>query len=164
VSMQPRLFFLRKLIVVLSAAVGTVLLVWGASTYFGYATRSGPIQPAQIQVLDGDTIRAHGKIYRLVGFDTPEAGTGARCESERVLADRATARLQQIVAAGDIELKQIPCSCPPGTEGTQQCNHGRLCGVLTSRGHDVGQILIGEGLAHPLICSETRCPPRRRWC
>lgn len=155
---------MRKLIVVLSASVGAVLLAWGASTYFGYAAPSGPIQPAQIRVLDGDTIRVHGKTYRLVGFDTPEAGTGARCESERLLADRATARLQQIVTAGNIELKQIPCSCPPGTEGTQQCNLGRLCGVLTSRGRDVGNILIEEGLAHALICGETRCPPRKLWC
>lgn len=155
---------MRKLIVVLSASVGAVLLAWGASTYFGDATPNGPIQPGQIQVLDGDTIRAHGKIYRLVGFDTPETGTGARCEYERVLADRATARLQQIVTAGSLELQQIPCSCPPGTEGTQQCNLGRLCGVLTSRGRDVGDILIGESLAHPLICSGTSCPPRKLWC
>ena len=37
--------------------------------------------------------------------------------------------------------------CPSGTEGTQRCNYGRLCAVLTSAGRDVAAVMIAEGLA-----------------
>jgi endonuclease YncB( thermonuclease family) len=43
---------------------------------------------APIQVIDGDTVRADGQIYRLVGFDAPENGDRAQCSSERFLAAR----------------------------------------------------------------------------
>jgi endonuclease YncB( thermonuclease family) len=122
------------------------------------------IEPRSIQVVDGDTILANGQTYRLVGFDAPESGMQARCESERTLAARATARLRQLVVGGALRLKRMPCACPLGTEGTKKCNYGRLCGVLTSQGRDVGAILIGEGLARSYICSGTRCPPRQKWC
>ena len=46
--------------------------------------RAEPISPAEISVSDGDTIRAHGKTYRLVGFDTPEIDR-AKCAIERQL-------------------------------------------------------------------------------
>jgi hypothetical protein len=49
-----------------------------------------PIEPGAIEVIDGDTIRAYGvAVVRLVGFDTPETGYHARCESGGVapLAD-----------------------------------------------------------------------------
>ena len=101
-----------------------------------------------ITVIDGDTVRANDQTYRLVGFDTPESGDRAQCQSERMLAARATARLQQIIAAGKIRLERVNCACRPGTEGTSSCNYGRLCAVLTADGHDVGELLISEGLAH----------------
>ena len=34
---------------------------------------------AQIDVVDGDTVRTNGQIYRLVGFNTPESGLDAQC-------------------------------------------------------------------------------------
>jgi hypothetical protein len=51
----------------------------------------------------------------------------------------------------------------PGEEGTSRCNYGRVCGVLTVGGREVGQILIAEGLAHPYVCSGTSCPKRQPW-
>jgi hypothetical protein len=39
--------------------------------------------PGAIEVIDGDTIRAHGVVFRLVGLDAPETGFRARCEAER---------------------------------------------------------------------------------
>ena len=48
-----------------------------------------PIQPGQIRVIDGDTIRAALATYRLVGFDAPETYR-AKCPSERELGNRAT--------------------------------------------------------------------------
>ena len=81
----------------------------------------------------------------------------ARCEAERTLAAKATGKLRQLVAGGGLELTLVPCSCPPGTEGTPACNYGRSCGVLKAAGKDVGGLLIMDGLAKPYHCSGTRC-------
>lgn len=117
-----------------------------------------------IQVVDGDTVRSGGKIYRLVGFNTPEAGRLARCGEERTLAAQAAARLRDLVDGSETALTRVSCACPPGTEGTPECNHGRLCGTLTADGRDVGRILIAEGLAEPYRCWGSSCPRRRDWC
>jgi endonuclease YncB( thermonuclease family) len=122
-----------------------------------------PINPGDVWVADGDTIRAHGKTYRLVGFDAPETAR-ARCAAEQQLGARATERLQAIVNLGALDLTEVRCSCAPGTHGTRSCNFGRLCGKLTAKGEDVGTILIREGLARPFHCGEHRCPRRQGWC
>jgi len=126
--------------------------------------RPSPNPSGQIDVIDGDTVRFDGATYRLVGFDTPERGDNARCDDERRRADAAMARLRALIAGGDAHLVRVPCSCRPGTEGTRNCNFGRLCGSLSIGGRDVGGILIGEGLAHSYVCSATSCPRRRPWC
>jgi endonuclease YncB( thermonuclease family) len=115
-------------------------------------------------VIDGDTVRFDGGIYRLVGFDTPERGDRARCDDERRRSDAATSRLRTLVARGDVSLKRVACACRKGLEGTRECNYGRLCGSLSVYGQDVGQTLIREGLAHPYVCGATSCPPRKPWC
>jgi endonuclease YncB( thermonuclease family) len=109
-------------------------------------------------------VRLNGAVYRLVGFDTPERGDKARCDDERRRAEAATMLLRALVASGDARLVRVACSCRPGTEGTQNCNFGRLCGSLLVGGQDVGATLISEGLAHPYVCGTTSCPPRRPWC
>jgi endonuclease YncB( thermonuclease family) len=126
--------------------------------------RPDPRQSGPIDVVDGDTVRYEGFTYRLVGFDTPERGDRARCDDERQRAERATQRLRGLISAGSPRLTRVACACRPGDEGTSRCNYGRLCGVLMVGGRDVGQILIGEGLAHPYVCSGTSCPKRRPWC
>ena len=125
---------------------------------------SKPIAPGAVQVVDGDTIRLRRQTVRLVGFDTPETGIDARCEGERNLAARATARLRALVAGGRLDLQIVSCSCRPGTEDTQRCNYGRACGVLKARGRDVGATLISEGLARSYVCGASSCPPRSSWC
>lgn len=115
-------------------------------------------------VIDGDTVRWQGRAVRLVGFDTPETGDRARCQSERARGDRATARLRELVASGEVKLELVRCACRPETEGTSACNFGRSCGVLTIDGRDAGNILIGEGLARPYLCGQFSCPPRGSWC
>jgi len=118
-----------------------------------------------IQVVDGDTIRTNGLVYRLVGFDAPET-IDAKCPQERMLGERATARLKAIVTVSrhSLELTEVRCSCRPGTEGTRSCNFGRRCGLLKASGEDVGQILIREGLARPYVCGRYGCPKRQPWC
>lgn len=96
-------------------------------------------------------------------FDTPEKGDLARCDPERALAEQATRRLSELIVGG-AALTRVACACRPSTEGTQSCNFGRLCGRLTANGRDVGDILIGEGLAHRYVCGVLGCPRRPGWC
>jgi endonuclease YncB( thermonuclease family) len=124
---------------------------------------AAPIEPSQVKVIDGDTIRVAGETFRLVGFDTPETYR-ARCPAERELGNRAAFRLRQLVTGGGVDLERVRCACRPDTVGTQRCNHGRSCGLLNVRGRDVGSVLISEGLARPFICGQTSCPPQRSWC
>jgi endonuclease YncB( thermonuclease family) len=119
------------------------------------------VKANDIYVIDGDTIEALGKRIRLVGFDAPELGAHARCGLERMLAARATSRLRQMIKlSDDIDLQIVECSCRPGTEGTMACNYGRACGYLAVDGQDVGDVLIAENLAHPLVCGKYSCPRR----
>jgi endonuclease YncB( thermonuclease family) len=123
-----------------------------------------PVQPKDIGIVDGDTITLRGNSYqiRLRGFDTPETGWGARCSAERALADKATRRLTEIVAAGGIDLTIIACPCWR-QKGYRACNDGRDCGVMKAKGRNVADILIGEGLARPLHCGKA-CPVAYSWC
>jgi endonuclease YncB( thermonuclease family) len=139
------------------------LLIVLAIAIMSAAAGADPVAPAEIQVVDGDTIRVAGETFRLVGFDAPETYR-ARCPSERDLGNRATFRLRQLIAGGGLDLEPVECSCPIGTQGTLICNYGRSCGVLRVRGKDVAEIMIGEALAHPLVCGATRCPKRSGWC
>ena len=100
-----------------------------------------PIDPGGFRVLDGDTVAVAGVTYRLIGFDTPEQGSRAKCAGEAALAERATSRLRAIVAAGGLDLARVACACRAATEGTPSCNYGRLCAVLRSSGQDVAEII-----------------------
>ncbi|CAK07614.1 MULTISPECIES: thermonuclease family protein [Rhizobium] len=125
----------------------------------------GPVDQA-FTVTDGDTVHVAGERAgtRLVGFNTPEKFS-PQCEYERKLGERASSRLRELVKSPNLQLTKVPCACPAGSEGTDACNHGRSCGVLKVDGRDVGQILIGEGLAVPFICEGNRCPRTPRpWC
>lgn len=159
----------RYQLVELFVIIGIILMLWGALS-LGRVTSalkqapSGWLESVRIEILDGHSIRSGRQIYRLIGFNTPESGDNAACERERNLAAEATRRLRQLVAGAELDLRRVPCTCPRGTEGTGQCNYGRLCGTLTVRGQDVGTILIAEGLAERYVCGPTSCPPRKSWC
>jgi hypothetical protein len=159
----------RYQIVELFVVIGAILLLWGGSSLLkiSSAIDQGPttwLESVRLDIIDGDSIRTGRQVYRLVGFNTPEAGDNARCAHERALAEKAARRLRQLVAGGALDLRRVPCACAPGTEGTGQCNYGRYCGTLKVRGQDVGAILIAEGLAERYECKGTSCPPRKNWC
>ena len=127
----------------------------------------GTLRSSDVRIIDGDTVNIRGITpnVRLVGFNAPETWRPS-CTAERQVGERATARLNQLVRnAASIEFERVACSCRPGTEGTDRCNFGRLCGSLFVDGQDVGRTLIGEGLAVPYRCGRTSCPPRpQAWC
>jgi micrococcal nuclease len=154
--------------IVAATAFGAVLaLAWlnGPPTAARQMSASiDAIPRSQVAVVDGDTIRVHGKLTRLVGFNAPETFE-PRCGSELRLGGQATARLRDLVATRLLEFVAVACACRPGTEGTPQCNYGRACGILRADGRNVGDILIAEGLAVPFVCRGTGCPPTPRpWC
>jgi endonuclease YncB( thermonuclease family) len=127
-----------------------------------------PIEPSEIKVSDGDTVRAHGERYRLVGFDTPETWSRRRAvpPHERALGKQARKRLKQLIAAGGVDLEEVPCACTKHTRLDDQgrCRtNGRLCAVLSVNGENVGRTLIAEGLAREFICSATECPKQLPW-
>ena len=95
--------------------------------YF-YMTRTGPQVPralepsrltvtGEIAVVDGDTVRHQGQLYRLVGFDTPEKGDLARCEQERRLAEKATQRLRQLIISSNADLRASLASADRARKG-----------------------------------------------
>jgi endonuclease YncB( thermonuclease family) len=96
------------------AAVGALLVTLLMPYWDQFAAKNakGPtiIGAPRIEVIDGDTIRANGQTYRLVGYDAPETGLNAKCESERRLAARATSRLRQIVAFSE---SHVPAHLAP---------------------------------------------------
>lgn len=133
-----------------------VLLAGGAGWHFfrTLPASGGACVEAQItSCYDGDTCRAWldgGEVrVRLVGFDTPELGNGARCAGEQQLALRARERLRQLVAAADERRL-----CPQGYD-----RYDRLLARLLLDGRDVAATMIGEGLARPYAGGA-----RAGWC
>lgn len=120
---------------------------------------------AEIAVVDGDTIEAHGQRYRMIGYDTPEVATPRRKvgADERAMALLAKERLGELLHVGALDLTEVPCSCSKGALSNGTCNHGRKCAVLSLDGKNVGATLIAEELAVPYVCSATKCPRMPNW-
>ncbi len=137
-----------------------------ACATLAYAANSGPVDPKHVEAVEGDTIDVGPDVvrFRLVGFDTPASGSGAKCTAERERGNEAKRKLQQLVAGGDLNLQRVDCACARGTEGTAACNQGRFCGVLKAGGKDVADIMIEAGLAEKYICGRDTCPAPKNWC
>lgn len=100
-------------------------------------TRPPAPQPVQLlRVVDGDTvdnqIGEHQRRVRLLGIDTPERDECGH--------DDATDHLDALLADAIITLSHDAAA-------DQEDQYGRLLGYLDADDHDVGLILINEGLA-----------------
>ena len=92
-------------------------------------------------------LTGHEVTARLVGLDTAETKTPG-CDAELAHGRRATLRLRQLVAGGEVEMKR---------KGDDR--YGRVLVVLTVDGVDVADTLVLEGLAVPYSGGK-----RINWC
>ena len=103
----------------------------------------------RIRVIDGDTFDYGGMRVRIADIDTAEVN--GRCAYETDLAARATGRLRELLAGGDIAMHPLP-------GGRDEDRYGRKLRIVTLGGRSVGDVLVAEGLAR--IWTGRRQP----WC
>ena len=90
-------------------------------------------------VVDGDTIWYQGTKIRVADINAPEVSK-PDCAREAMLGDEATARLTELLNAGNFALVR-----PAGTPDRD--NYGRALRELHRNGESLGAVLVGEGLA-----------------
>lgn len=117
--------------------------------YFASLPERTRLLPAEIHVIDGDTIAVGGQRYRLTGYDTPETYQ-ARCDREKALGDRATKRLRTLVRSR----RPVELLVARGRD-----KFGRRLARLLVGSRDVGDILVAEGLARRFDAGQ-----REGWC
>jgi micrococcal nuclease len=104
---------------------------------------------AAFVVVDGDTIKApFGPTYRILGYDTPETSF-AKCTAERELGLAAKARLEELLARGEVRV----------LESGKSDRYGRTLARVTIDGEDLAVVMVREGLARPY-----RGEKRQSWC
>jgi len=91
-----------------------------------------------LRVVDGDTLALGDARYRFENIDTPEVGGRAECLAERMLADLATQRLEELVAEG---VTIVPVG--------RADQYGREIVWVEMGDIDVGDLLVEEGYARP---------------
>lgn len=106
------------------------------------------IMPVGNCVVDGDTFHYDGMKIRIADIDTPETNP-PRCAYEADLGSRATSRLQELLAAGPIDLRRID---------RDEDTYGRKLRIVMRDGESIGRILVAEGLAR------TWTGRRQPWC
>ncbi len=117
----------------------------------------GPVVARVLAVVDGDTLVVRARIWlgqaldtkvRLAGVDAPELN--GRCEAERRRAAAARSLVRELVAGGEVVLKDIQFGKYAGRV---------VARVETPAGRDLGQALLAAGLARPY-----RGGRRESWC
>lgn len=100
------------------------------------------------EAVDGDSIRAGGRIVRILGIDTPELH-GARCPHERQAAELARDFVQRHIADGVYVI----------TRRAPDRYARPLARVYLRDGRDLAQLLIREGHARRYTGGR-----RQGWC
>ena len=99
-------------------------------------------------VVDGDTFWIDGEKVRIAGIDAPETHP-SHCAEEARLGSAATGRLRALLNSGAVTMTSID---------RNRDRYGRLLRNVSVNGRDVGDVLIGEGLAREYAGG------RRPWC
>jgi micrococcal nuclease len=99
-------------------------------------------------VVDGDTFWIGGAKVRIADIDAPETHD-YRCASELALGDRATEQLHALLNSGAVTMTRID---------RDRDVYGRLLRNVAVNGADVGEAMVGAGVAREW---EGR---RRPWC
>jgi micrococcal nuclease len=132
----------------------------------GWSAGAAGVRPGQVSVLDrpelnatvircgdGDTCNlSNGDVVRLLVIDAPELG-GARCRSERAMAEKARARLTALVVGKRVEVRATG----------RRDQFDRLLAEIITNGRSAGDVLLAEGLAvswRPGLRNERPGP----WC
>jgi endonuclease YncB( thermonuclease family) len=106
-----------------------------------------PAGPHDNCVWDGDTFWLAGEKIRIANIDAPELY--GQCTAETQHAYRARDRLLALLNSGATELVR---------QGRDRDRYGRELRIVLVDGHDVGAVLISEGLARQWDGA------RRPWC
>ncbi|CAN7722722.1 thermonuclease family protein [Aminobacter sp. LjRoot7] len=114
----------------------------------------------QRSAVDGDTIRCNGQNMRLIGdgvpfrsgIDTPETGSRAKCERERLLGKEAKKRLTELLRDPGLRIEDTG-----QVDDTDQ--RRPLVRVRLGNGQLAENILLQEG--HSIIW---RPKVKRPWC
>ena len=137
-------------------ALGTVLVL-GALAWdrYGYLLPVEQLTGSEaelvtqpIYVHDGDTIRIGGERIRIIGLDTPEIGSRARCAAEQQGAVAARAELERMLFRAEVTIRR---------DGTDR--YGRTLAYVYADGKNVARALISAGLARPYQGGY-----RKGWC
>lgn len=116
----------------------------------------GPFTAVPYSIYDGDTFKAHVRIWlgqtvatsiRIGNIDTPEIR--GKCPEEKALALKAKTRLETLIGSGTVELWRIQYGKWAG----------RVIAHVTVDGESVPDALINEGLARPYDGGK-----RQSWC
>ncbi|MGV2129465.1 thermonuclease family protein [Agrobacterium vitis] len=99
-------------------------------------------------VVDGDIFWIQGEKIRVADIDTPELSP-PRCAAERIKGEAAKVRLRVLLSAG-------PFLMSAGLRDEDR--YGRKLRTVTRNGQPLGEIVVGEGLAHRWDGA------RRGWC
>jgi len=111
---------------------------------FGYCHSGG----GSNCVVDGDTFRIGGEKVRIAGIDAPETHP-PRCADEARLGNAATERLHVLLNSGQVTMTRID---------RDRDVYGRLLRNVAVNGADVGEAMVGAGVAREYGSK------RRRWC
>lgn len=115
-----------------------------------HAEDQAPQECKVIRVVDGDTVEVplsclpkDMKLFvRVLGVDTPEKGWRGKCDSEKALAEKASAHTKKLVAeANSVAVLKGPI--------TWDKFGGRINANIELNGIDLTTSLIENGLAKP---------------